>query len=196
MKKAYLLILFFINLFLSSCSKEKLDDNSPLIITDYSISVRLTDLTGNNLTMELPLEILSEYANGVKEYTIKEGDSHFYLDGKEMIPLVQEGVERDKILFRRVTVQPSTSRVTPCIDFTFGYLPDFTEFTPGKRIQPTHTYEYRFTLPSMFGEEEQVITIQCEARNFYTPAYRKVFINGVESENNDINDITLIVDKD
>lgn len=185
MRNTYLLILFFINLFLSSCSKEKLDDNSLYVILDYSIEVRLTDIA------ELPLEFLSEDSYA-KLYAIKEGSFRFYLDGKEIV--TQEEVEPYTYLYRYV-VSPLDLCVSPYI--WFEYSVSYTgsdEFRAGP--QPTHTYEYRFTLPSMFGEEEQVITIQCEARNFYTPAYRKVFINGIESESNDINDITLIVDKD
>lgn len=192
MRNTYLLILFFINLMLSACSKEEeYPDNTPAVILGYSIEVRLTDLTVNNLIAELPLEFLSEDSYA-KLYAIKEGSFRFYYDGKEIV--TQEEVEPYTYLYRCV-VSPLDSCVSPCIRFLYSVsYTGIDEFLAGP--QPTHTYEYRFTLPSILGEEEQVITIQCEARNFYTPACRKVFINGVESESDRINSFTLIVDKD
>lgn len=94
----------------------------------------------------------------------------------------------------RYVYEPPTSSASPFIYLTFASrFIDIDEFRPG--LQPTHTFEYRFTLPSMFGEEEQVISIQCEARNFLATEPKKVFINGVESESNDTNSFILIVDK-
>lgn len=191
MKNTCLLIFFFINLMLSACSKDGTSDCTPPFLYMYSINVRLTDLTGNDLTKELPLEFLSESA-GIKKYAIKEGSFHFYFDGKEMVP--QQGVEPGMSIERYV-YEPPASSASPFIDLTFAssFFIEIDEFRPG--LQPTHTFEYRFTLPSMFGEEEQVISIQCEARNFHAKEPKKVFINGVESESNDTNSFILIVDK-
>lgn len=181
-----ILTTMIIGLLFCSCTKSQNEDNSPPFPEDNSIEVSFIDDKGNDASDIIPMKLIrTDSSNPVNVADIfemvNENYSYkCYIDGKE-IPLTYQFDDDDnKHVFHSIVelqiYKPKSAKIKNfvfCLISLYGIYND---------IWSDHLYEfeYRFKLPSLFGDKENSLKVFVKAKNLVKKKFERTLFNGVE----------------
>lgn len=169
----------------SSCSDDNPIDNSKPFQSDYTVCFYFVDKNGNDVSLQIPMQESSQWPweggspvypqDQYQHYTIPQDEYSYdcYVDGKHIDKISITEIETPKV-WLEITTNPADKRKR----FTFalnlldkiGYADAYSG-----RI---YEFEYRFSIPALFGDKENILKIRSEACKFWDGDFESVTFNG------------------
>ena len=176
------IFLFSIILLLLSCSKEKIAQYE----TVYPAEIYFVDKDGNDISHRIPMQQSDQWytwegglpihpQDQYQHYVIPKEEYNYecYVNGKYI-----DKISKTEIVTPRVWLEITTTPSDKRKRFTFA-LSLFDQINY-KDAYSGHVYEfeYYFSIPALFGEQENVLKIRSEACKFWNRDFESATFNG------------------
>lgn len=183
---------------LSSCSKSQVpEDNSRPFPRDNSVGIRFIDETGEDASDKIKMKIIgtnnTNPVNPTESYEmISENYSyHCLIDGNEVPPtfkIDEEGMPIESIVKLEISKKKADKYKTFWLVLNSVYI-----IHNDIRSDRLYEFDYRFVLPSLFGEKENSLKVVTKAKYLGNKAYEKVSFNGKEISQNNGNIFDIVI---
>lgn len=168
-----------------SCSKsEELPLNSPPFPADNSVGVHFVDEKGNDASDKIEMTLIGtdtsypSHPIDVYEMVSEEFSYQCYIDGDKVPPTFQINGEG---AFHKSVVELEISRAKTDRIKTFWFvLQSFYAIHNDINSDNLYEFEYRFKLPTLFGDKENNLKVSVKAKNLVEKIFEKVSFNGTE----------------
>lgn len=187
-----IVIFMAIMIGLSSCSKSQVpEDNSRPFPRDNSVGIRFIDETGEDASDKIKMKIIginnTNPVNPTESYEmISENYSyHCLIDGNEVPPtfkIDEEGMPIESIVKLEISKKKADKYKTFWLVLNSVYI-----IHNDIRSDRLYEFDYRFVLPSLFGEKENSLKVVTKAKYLGNKTYEKVSFNGKEISHNNGN---------
>lgn len=179
----YLNIIIF---FFCSCSNDNPIDNSKPFQSDYTVCFYFVDKNGNDATAQIPMKQINPTEDGHLFYCPPNEFTHYelvpndyiykcFLNKEEIDKQYLNGSEYTPTVWLEITDNPKDQRkLFVFVLYTTWNQINYTDAYSGR----TYEFEYRFSIPALFGEKENVLKIRSEACKFWDGDYESATFNG------------------
>lgn len=195
-----IVIIMAMMISLCSCSKsQEPEDNSCPFPRDNSVGIRFIDdkgkdasdiiemkLTGTNTTF--PDNPLESYEMVSENYSYR-----CLIDGNEVPPTFKingEGMPIESIVKLEISKRKADKYKTFWLILNSVYI-----IYNDIRSERLYEFDYKFKLPSLFGEKENSLKVITKAKNLGEKKYEKVSFNGKEISHDNGNIFDIVIGK-
>ncbi|MDE6819820.1 hypothetical protein [Bacteroides acidifaciens] len=195
-----IVIIIVIMIGLSSCSKSQVpEDNSRPFPRDNSVGLRFINEAGDDASDIIKMKLTgtnTTFPDNSLEYyeMVSENYSyHCFIDGNE-VPLTfkinGEGTPIESIVKVEISKRKTEKYKTFWLVVNSVYI--IHNDINSDRL---YEFDYRFRLPSLFGEQENSLKVVTKAKNLGKKIYEKVSFNGEEISHDNGNTFDIAISK-
>lgn len=193
-----LVIMTIVLLTLSCCSKSTgLEDNSRPFPRNNSVGLRFIDDKGKDALDKIEMKLIGtnttfpSHATDSFAMVSEEYSYRCFIDGNEVPDTFQinsETLPVESIIKVDITQKRTEEIKTFWLVLNSIYI--IHEDISSERL---YEFEYRFTLPTLFGTEENSLKVVTKAKNLGRKIYEKVSFNGKEIAHNNANIFDIFI---